>query len=164
MTRDIVREMGLLMLGTRFRRLGERLQADTQQIIDDAGAQVLTTQYPLLAALDGSEGMTVGELSRTVGASQPGVTRALSQLAEAGLIDITPSRDDQRRRNVKLSKKGETLVAFSRSDVWPRVAAAVANLCEGFDEALLEQIALMEDRLEQTSLIRRAPGGMNRDD
>jgi len=32
---DVVKSLGYLCLGSRFRRIGERLQADTQQVIEE---------------------------------------------------------------------------------------------------------------------------------
>ncbi|MGO7161526.1 transcriptional regulator, partial [Rhizobium johnstonii] len=36
MVEDVVRTLGFLCMGSRLRRIGERLQADTQQVIDEA--------------------------------------------------------------------------------------------------------------------------------
>jgi hypothetical protein len=52
MVEDVVRSFGFLTLGTRMKRIGERLQADTQRIMDDLGAPLQASQYPFLAAID----------------------------------------------------------------------------------------------------------------
>ena len=38
MVEDVVRHFGYLTLGTRLKRVGERLQSDTQKMIDAHGA------------------------------------------------------------------------------------------------------------------------------
>ena len=49
---DIVRELGHLTLGTRLKRLGERLQAQTQVLLAAADIGLPASHCPLLAALD----------------------------------------------------------------------------------------------------------------
>jgi DNA-binding MarR family transcriptional regulator len=157
MVEDIVRTSGLLTLGSRMRRIGERLQADTQQFIDEAGLGIQAGQYPFLAAIDGAGPLTIGELAQSVGITQPGATRTVGQLLDLGLVDMQPAPDDQRRRLVSLTEKGKQLVDVSRAEVWPRIAAAVADLCGGLDGPLLDQLATIEDGLAAASLMRRAP-------
>ncbi|GAA3085559.1 hypothetical protein GCM10010520_35120 [Rhizobium viscosum] len=91
-----------------------------------------------------------------MGITQPGATRTVSQLIEAGFLDMQPSSEDQRRRVVSLTTEGQELVDYSKQKVWPRVAAAVADLCGDLDGPLLEQLAAIEDGLAEASLIRRA--------
>src|SRR4029453_17504819 len=82
MVDDIVEQLGHLALGTRLKRLGERLQAETTRFIEARGLPVPASQFPLLAALERPGGLTVGELAEAVGVSQPGVTRSVARLAE----------------------------------------------------------------------------------
>ncbi|WP_064683726.1 MarR family winged helix-turn-helix transcriptional regulator [Rhizobium bangladeshense] len=156
MVEDVVRTLGLLCLGSRLRRIGERLQADTQQVIDEAGVAIQAGQYPFLAAIDRAGPLTIGELAQAVGITQPGATRTIGQLLELGFVDMQPAPDDQRRRLVSLSDKGKELVDHSKATIWPRVAAAVADLCGDLDGPILEQLAAIEDRLAALPLIRRS--------
>lgn len=156
MVDDVVRALGYLCLGTRLRRIGERLQADTQRLIDGAGLPVQASQFPLLAALDRLGPLPIGELAEALGVSQPGVTRTLSQLVAQGLVAARTPADDQRRKIVSLTAEGQRLVDCARETVWPRVAGAVADLCAGLDGPLLAQLAAIEDGLAAATLERRA--------
>ena len=154
--RDIVRELGLLTLGTRMKRLGERLQSSTQAVMADAGISIPAAQFPLLAALDRLGPLAVGDLADALGVTQPGTTRNVAQLVALDLIKVLPAPDDQRRRMVSLSAKGRRLVETGKRDVWPRVEAAVAELCAGLDGPLLDQLTAVEERLAERPLERRA--------
>ncbi|MFI0842737.1 MarR family winged helix-turn-helix transcriptional regulator [Mesorhizobium sp. IMUNJ 23232] len=156
MVEDIVRSFGFLTLGTRMKRIGERLQADTQRIIDEAGLPVQTAHYPYLAAIDRQGPLTIGELTVAVGISQPGVTRTVSQLAALDFLEVRPSPDDQRRRVVELTPAGEEIVRRSKEHIWPRIEAAVKNLCEDLSGPLLHQLAAIEQGLADAPLDRRA--------
>ncbi|MGO7591210.1 MarR family winged helix-turn-helix transcriptional regulator [Rhizobium leguminosarum] len=157
MVEDVVRTLGFLCMGSRLRRIGERLQADTQQVIDEAGLGIQAGQYPFLAAIDRAGPLTIGELAQAVGITQPGATRTTGQLLELGYVDMQPAPDDQRRRLVSLTAKGQDLVDHSKKVIWPRIAAAVADLCGDLDGPILEQLAAIEDGLAVAPLARRSP-------
>ena len=128
MVDDIVASLGHLALGTRFKRLGERMQAETTRFIEAGGMALPASWFPLLAALERAGGLTIGELAQSVGVSQPGVTRSVGRLAELGLIELVAHGSaDRRRRAVQLTDAGERLVAQARTDVWPFVEAAVSD-------------------------------------
>ncbi|MDQ6433360.1 MarR family transcriptional regulator [Mesorhizobium sp. LHD-90] len=156
MVEDIVRSFGFLTLGTRMKRIGERLQADTQRIIDEAGLPIQAAQYPYLAAIDRQGPLTIGELTMAVGISQPGVTRTVAQLAAQGLLEVRQAPGDQRRRTVALTPDGRQLVEFSKQHIWPRIEAAVKDLCKDLSGPLLPQLAAIEQGLAATPLDRRA--------
>ncbi|MDX8432312.1 MarR family transcriptional regulator [Mesorhizobium abyssinicae] len=152
---DIIRSLGFLCLGSRFKRIGEQLQADTQHVLDELEVRVQSSQYPLLAALDKLGPLPVGELAQSLGIAQPGVTRSVALLAELGLVEVSPSNDDQRRRIVSLSRNGRRLVDVAKREVWPRIEKAVAGLCADLSGPLLGQLAEIEDRLAASPLDRR---------
>jgi len=156
---DIVRSFGFLTLGTRMKRIGEKLQADTQKIMDELGAPLQASQYPFLAAIDRLGPLAVGELAEAIGITQPGATRTVAQLVELGMLEAEPAPDDLRRRIVSLSKEGERLVATAKRDVWPRIRDAVAELCGDLDGPLLDQLAAIENGLSEVSLDSRAKRG-----
>lgn len=161
-TEDVVRSLGYLTLGTRLKRIGERLQAQTQRILDVHELTVPAGQFPFLAALDRLGPLPIGALADAVGVSQPAATRSLGQLAEAGIVEITQASEDQRRKSVALTKEGRRLVGVGKRVVWPMIEAAVKELCDGQAGSLLEQLAAIEDGLHERPLDRRAEAGRAR--
>ncbi len=155
MVEDIVRAFGFLPLGSRLKRTGERLQADTQRIMDEMGVPLQASQYPFLAALERLGPLTIGELADAVGITQPGATRTLSQLIKLGVVKARQAPEDQRRRIISLTPKGQRLVDVAKREVWPRIESAVADLCGGLSGPLLEQLDAIEDGLATLPLDRR---------
>lgn len=153
---DIVRELGYLALGTRLKRLGERLQAQTQVLLEEAGVQLPASHFPILAALDRLGELSVGEIAEAVGTSQPGVTRMLDKLQSDGWVKSTAASSDRRVRSIRLSVAGDKLVASARRKVWPRIETAVADACSGRAESLLPALAALEESLQETPLNVRA--------
>jgi DNA-binding MarR family transcriptional regulator/ribosomal protein S18 acetylase RimI-like enzyme len=153
---DVLGARPHLFLGSRLKRLGERMQADVLILIERAGLPVQPAQYPILAALDSGGPLTVGGLVEATGVSQPGVTRAVTRLVEAGLIENGPASTDRRRRTLQLSTTGKDIIARSRAEVWPAVEAGVRDLCANLDGSLLTQLDAMERSLDEQPLHRRA--------
>ncbi|WP_448002289.1 MarR family winged helix-turn-helix transcriptional regulator [Agromyces bauzanensis] len=157
MVDDFVRQLGHLALGTRLKRLGERLQSETTRFIEASGVALPASWFPLLAAIEHAGGLTVGGLAEAVGVSQPGVTRSVGKLAELGLITVVAHESaDRRRRSVQLTAAGAALVARARAEVWPYVEAAVVDAAAGLEGSLLDQLAALEARLDREPLDRRA--------
>jgi DNA-binding MarR family transcriptional regulator len=156
MVEDIVRTLGYLCLGTRMKRIGERLQAETQQVIESQGMGILASQFPYLAAIDRLGPLTIGDLAEAIGITQPGATRAVIQLAEAGFVVAEMAPDDQRRRIIRLSDEGRKLVDIAAQSVWPLIEAAVRNVCGDLRGPLLDQLAAIEDSLAERPLQKRA--------
>jgi DNA-binding MarR family transcriptional regulator len=153
---DVIRQLGYLALGTRLKRLGERMQAQTQHILDSHGLEIQAAQFPFLAAIARMGPSTIGELAEAVGYSQPAATRTLAQLAESGFVVITVTPDDQRRKSVALSKQGRRLVDIGKRVVWPQIDAAVKGLCAELSGPLLDQLAAIEDGLVAQPLATRS--------
>ena len=154
MSTDLLRDLGPLFLGSRLKRLAERLQAGAARVATDAGLPVQPVHMPLLAALD-SGPMTVGAVVEAVGVSQPGVTRAAGQLVELGLVSSVRGAD-QRQRTLSLTPEGEAALARAKVLVWPRIEAAVTEICDGLSGPFLSQVAAIEAALAAAPLDERA--------
>jgi DNA-binding MarR family transcriptional regulator/N-acetylglutamate synthase-like GNAT family acetyltransferase len=147
---DILREYGPLFLGSRLKRLGERMQAGAARVTQDAGLPVQPAHMSFLGALDGRS-LTISQLTEAVGISQPGVTRSIGQLLELGLVHSAPG-EDGRQRTVSLTPDGAAVLARARMHVWPKVEAAVRELFGGEPQAFIDQIAALENALDATPL------------
>jgi DNA-binding MarR family transcriptional regulator len=155
MVEDVVKGLGHLSLGTRLKRIGETLQAQSQEVLAARGFTQPAAWFPLLAALDRLGALSVGELSQAVGVSQPVITRSLRGLEDEGLIESETAAEDRRVRRVALSRKGRSLVQRSKAEAWPTIEAAVAQACQGLKGDLLAQLSGLETALAARPLMRR---------
>jgi DNA-binding MarR family transcriptional regulator len=164
MPEDIVRELGHLTLGSRLKRIGERLQADVTRLAQSEGIDVPSPHFPLLTAVHRAGTITVGDIAAALGTAQPGVTRSLAQLAAMGLVKSARNMGDQRQRMVSLTPRGTELVIRTHRDIWARVNDAVARLCANLQGPLLSQLQALEEELARLPLDRRAakPGKRER--
>jgi DNA-binding MarR family transcriptional regulator/N-acetylglutamate synthase-like GNAT family acetyltransferase len=151
---DIISDMGPVFLGSRLKRLAERMQADAARVLDEAGLPVQPAHMPLLVALDRAP-MTIGQLVEAIGTSQPGITRGIGQLVEMGLVQSERGRD-QRQRLISLTAKGKAAMARARHLALPRISAAVASVFATLGTDFLKDVATLEAALDERSLYVRA--------
>jgi DNA-binding MarR family transcriptional regulator/N-acetylglutamate synthase-like GNAT family acetyltransferase len=154
--RDILKQRSALFLGSRLKRLAERMQADVVKVAEGAGVDIQPSQYSLLATLDCQGPQTIGALTAAMELSQPAITRMAARLAEMGLVSIDRLHKDQRHKTVSLTEAGAADLERSKLYVWPQVEAAVLQMLEGLDGPLLDQIDALERMLAETPLDQRA--------
>jgi len=158
MLADTIADEGAVMLGSRLKRLAERLQAGAERITVDCGLAIQPSQMPLMTALFRHGPLSVGELAETVGVSQPAITRILSRLTEMDLVETIRDPQDQRTRTITLTAKGNESMEIATTVMWPRLRAAVAELCDA--GALLAQVSAIEVALASQPLDHRPTGGL----
>jgi DNA-binding MarR family transcriptional regulator/ribosomal protein S18 acetylase RimI-like enzyme len=152
---DILAREGGVMLGSRLKRLAEKLQAGAELIARDCGLPTQPAQMPLLTALWRHGSLGVNEAAELTGFSQPAITRFARQLVGMGLVETRGDKADRRARKLSLTAQGRQMMATAEISLWPRVRAAVAETCDVDD--LLAHIAAIETALAERPLERR-PG------
>lgn len=145
------------MLGSRLKRLAERLQAGAELIARDCGLPTQPGQMPLLTALWRRGSLGVGEAAEMTGFSQPAITRVARELARTGLIATAGDASDKRVRRLSLTAEGRRVMVLAQTALWPRLRAAVAETCD--IEAVLSHVAALEAALVERPLdLRPGPG------
>jgi len=159
---DIIAQMGPAFLGSRLKRLGERMQAGAGLVTASAGLALQPGHMAVMAALR-SAPMSVGQLAELCGTSQPGVTRTLGQLRDLGMIDEAQA-PDQRSRVVALSPKGREAAAVLSREVWPRVGMAAEQILARLDGDFFASLTEIERALNEASIgqrgLRITPGSL----
>jgi DNA-binding MarR family transcriptional regulator/N-acetylglutamate synthase-like GNAT family acetyltransferase len=157
---DILRDNGLLFLGSRLKRLGERLQGDVLRFMESAGSPIQPSQYPILAALDAQGPLTVSDLVGVTGVSQPAVTRGLQRLAAMGLVETRRGHRDLRHKTMALTDTGAAAMARAKRDLFPQIEMAVSDIAAQLSGPLLAQLSTLEDLLAAVPLDARAREGV----
>ncbi len=103
-----------------FLAAARRTRGRMQPLFDD----ITVPQLVLLDAIEevGHDG--VGAIAAVTGLSQPTVTRSAGSLERIGLVSRATSDGDGRRRVLRLTKRGERLLADKRAVVAGQFAAA----------------------------------------
>lgn len=156
MIEDVVRSLGYGTLGSRLKRIGEKLQSQTQEISNEVTkAELSASLNPVLATLDRNGSLSIGHLAEALGQSQPGVTRMVNKLKAAGLVESQPDEKDRRVNRIALTDRGVALVWHLQQTLWPKVMLAVKDACAGLEGSLLQQLSQLEDALNEQPLRKR---------
>jgi DNA-binding MarR family transcriptional regulator/RimJ/RimL family protein N-acetyltransferase len=155
MTTDVLAELGSMFLGSRLKRLADRLQTDAAATLQARDMPVQPAQLLLLATLRRMGPLTVGGLADHLRISQPTITRTVTALIDSGLVAASRSDHDQRQKTLNLSDEGLALMRRAERELWPRIEGAVAELCADLSAPLLEEIAKLEAKLDERSLAQR---------
>jgi len=150
---DLLAGYGVGFLGSRLKRLAERMQADAAEVARSLDLPVQPAQMSLLLTIRLHGPISVGELAERLQLAQPTVTRALGTLGD--FVEARPAPGDARSRRLALTAKGEALLARIQGELLPRIEPAAAELVEGFSDDFLLGLAKVEARLAERSLLDR---------
>jgi len=152
---DVLAAEAGVMLGSRLKRLAERLQAGAGLIARDCSLPTQPAHMPLLTALRRHGPMSVGEAAEATGFSQPAITRIARQLRAMGLVANSVGDKDRRVTRLELTRSGQATMERAEVSLWPRIRAAVAESCDV--DTLLSVVATLEAALAERPLNHR-PG------
>ena len=152
---DVISDLGYLSLGTRLKRIAERLKAQTADALAQQDLNLPPSLCPLLETIARLGPVSVGQLAISLEVSQPGITRSLGLLEMRGLITTVPSPEDQRQKRIGLSLAGQDLVNQARTTLWPLIEQAVRELTLSSKDDFLERLKDLEDGLSKTTMAER---------
>lgn len=140
---NIYRTTRELMLGSRLRRLSERLLSDVARIYRSVEIDFEAPWFPLFYLLKHRGTITVSELAREVEITQSGASQMVTMLEKKGLVRTDSDPADKRIRTVSFTPEGEALCAEVQP-VWKALSASTqgllgerqhsAHLLSAFDE------------------------------
>lgn len=150
---DYSRQAGGAALAARLRRLSERFDRDATRLYAAQNIHFEQRWYGLLNQLILNGPMSVGDISRALRITHVSVSQASRSLEVAGIITSTASTGDGRRRELRLTPKGDALVA-QLSPLW----LAFNNVAEELNAEANDVVRLLDqldDALARRSLFDR---------
>lgn len=156
MKNDIIRNNGFVNLGSRFRRIGEKLQSETQTLLQKHDVPIQGSQFPILLTIQENGPSTVGDIANALGLKQPGVTRNIGTLAKQGVVSVLRGEKDQRTKLVGLTDLGRDIIKMGTEVITPLLIKCVSDVVSDERASLLEHLDHLEDALQKTSFVKIA--------
>ncbi|HMN74198.1 MAG TPA: MarR family transcriptional regulator [Rhodoblastus sp.] len=116
-------------------RLSNRISIDQNRFLATMGLG--NAALRTLSVLHIYGRLTVNEISVLAVIEQSSASRTVDQMLETGLVTRELGAQDQRRREVALTKDGATLL----KKIWPQIARRAENLMDGISRADIELCA-----------------------
>ena len=136
---DFLNELGELALGSRLKRMSERMLADAALVYQHYEIDAQPKWFTLLALLDKRHQITVVEAAELLGLSQPALSQFSQQLKTKGLINVSTGTVDSRKKFKQLSNKGKEVVDKMRP-VWTAVDLAAKQMCEQYENQFYQSL------------------------
>lgn len=155
MQKDFLNELGELALGSRLKRVSERMMADAAEVYAHFDMNIQPKWFTLLALLDRKKQVSVVEAANLLGLTQPALSQFSRQLESKKLINIKLDTKDSRKRVLTLSALGHQKVSEMRP-VWAAVDKAAKDLCHEFENHFYDALKTFEKALDKRSLLERS--------
>jgi len=153
---NIFERTGKMALGSRLRLLTSRFTDDAMKIYEMYDVAKFSPKwFPVFFVLSETEEITITEIAKEIGHSQPSVTKIVKEMIKADLINDKLESDDKRRNVVALTDTGKTLAKKMLNEQCIDIDLAVESLLSEANHNLWEAVAEWEFLLEQKSLLKR---------
>jgi DNA-binding MarR family transcriptional regulator/predicted GNAT family N-acyltransferase len=151
---DFYNHTGKMALGSRLRRLSERITEDAAQVYTLYNVPLQPKWFPVFHVLSQGQDKTITAIAEEIGHSHPSVSTIIGEMSKQGFVTEKKDKKDGRKTVVGLSKKGK--------DILVHIAPQYTDVTSAIDEALAQSrhnlwkaIEEWEFLLSQKSLLRR---------
>ena len=150
---DYSRQAGGAALAARLRRLSERFDREATRLYAAQNIRFEQRWYGLLNQLILNGPMSIGDISQALRITHVSVSQASRSLEAAGIIISATSTEDARRRELRLTPKGDALVA-QLSPLW-QALNSVAEELNAEASGVVRLLDQLDDALARRSLFDR---------
>ncbi len=151
---DFYDRIGTASLGSRLRRLGDRLAEDAKPIYALYGTKLQPRWFPVVYLLSQGEKHSVTAIADEIGQTHASVSQVVSEMVKHGYARLSKAESDGRKTFVRLSAKG--LAAARKLDTQCiDAAAAVQGLQAEAGVDLWKTLGAIEQALGRQNLHRR---------
>jgi DNA-binding MarR family transcriptional regulator len=151
---DFFTHTGKMAIGSRLRRLSERLTNESAQVYATYGYDFQPKWFPVFYTLWAEGEKNITQIATFIGHSHPSVSKIVAELSKKGLVEVLGASTDRRRNVVRLSAEGQAL-AERMTDQFNDVGRAVEGIMAASDHDMWKAIEEWEYLLEQKSLLQR---------
>lgn len=153
---------GLLVLGSRFRRLSENFLTTVNSVYQQQGINFEAGWFPAFYLLKNEQEISIKQLSEAMGCSHPAASQLVTTLKKQSLITAAPHPGDARTQMLSLTADGKKLLT-QILPVWQAIQTAVkAQLTPEIAE-LLKTLPLLESALTPKELSEKIKQELNHD-
>ncbi|MEO0758020.1 MAG: bifunctional helix-turn-helix transcriptional regulator/GNAT family N-acetyltransferase [Cyanobacteria bacterium J06648_16] len=151
---DFYQQAGKMALGTRLRRLSEKLMADATQIYALYEVPLDPKWLPVFYMLSHQPEASITEIAQSVGHSHPSISQIVKEMKRQDLVTTNKSAKDARVNVARLSEKGRSLIPKAEKQ-FSDVAASVEALLSEAQYDLWKAVEEAEYLLSEASFYER---------
>lgn len=156
MDENYYKDLGELVLGSRLRKISEKLLLEISGIYKSKGIDFEPGWFHILHLLLEKEELSITEIADILQVSHPSVIQVAKVLEKRELIHTFPGKEDRRKRMIRLTKEGRQLTD-QVEPLWKKIKEAVAELLSKGKHSrfLLEALTELEENLDEHPLMQK---------
>lgn len=151
---DFFERTGVMALGSRLRRLSDRITRDSAKTYDMQGLEFEPRWFPVFFVLSKEGPTPVSALAEKIGQSHASVSQIARQMKKTGLIRKQRSTADGRQTVLQLTEKGADLVG-PMEELYRHVENGVIDLLSETEHHIWQAINDLEKALDRKDLFSR---------
>jgi len=152
--KDYFDELGEVALGSRLKRLSDRIMSDALNVYKYMGQDIQPKWFTLMSLLYDKKSVSIVEASDYLGLTQPCISQFSKELIKNDLVKASPDKNDLRRKILSLTNKGKRRYK-KMEPVRKAVRTAAISLCEEVEQDFYQAIKQFEKALSKKSLYQR---------
>ncbi|WP_046243277.1 bifunctional helix-turn-helix transcriptional regulator/GNAT family N-acetyltransferase [Hymenobacter terrenus] len=151
---DFLQQLGPAALGSRLRRLSEQLTGEAVAIYGQYGLDFQPRWFPVFYLVANRPNISSNEIAEQIGHTHASVSQIVKELIRHGLLTMTTDPQDQRRRLMTLTPRGQEVLPQLRMQT-EDVRQSMQTLLADIDSNLWLALEEFEHQLRQQSLRSR---------
>ena len=151
---DKLHQFKELAFGSRIKRLSETLMKDVKQVYKNLYIDFEPTHFATFKTIYEEEIISIGELANYLQISQPAITQFINALQKKELIRVLQDKNDKRKKNIALSKKGHKM-AEKLQPVWDVIEVELTKLIDNGNTTFMDHIQKTEQKQKEQPIYNR---------
>ncbi len=150
---DLLQNLGALAIAARMKRMSETIMRSGAEVYKYYGIDFEPKWFPLYYYLSEKGEGGIMEIADILKVTHPAIIQIAKELEKKGLINSKKSKDDARKRNLKLSKKGLEMLP-NMQKVWEEIKKVNLKILNNQSNNLLAALEEIENNWEEKEYLK----------
>ncbi len=151
---DVFSKLGPLIFASRMKRMSDYIMRAGEEFYRSNGIEFEPKWFPLYYLLSQEKELGIMDIAQKLNISHPAVIQLGKELEKNGWVVSTKSKEDARKRLLKLSKKGLNLLPKLQL-IWDDIREVNRQVVDDQPTNILQALAEIEAYFEQKSYTER---------
>ena len=151
---DVFSKLGPLIIASRMKRMSDYIMRAGEEFYRSNGIEFEPKWFPLYYLLSQEKALGIMDIAQKLNISHPAVIQLGKELEKNGWVISTKSKEDARKRLLKLSKKGQNLLPKLQL-IWDDIREVNRQAVDSQPTNVLQALAEMEAYFEQKPYTER---------
>ena len=151
---DFYKKVGKMALGSRLRRLSEKLTDQAGEVYKVYDISMNPKWFPVFYALSEGEDKSIMQIAQEISHSHPSVSTIVKEMVKNGIAQEVPGKADGRKNFISLTDKGKEINSKIQTQ-YADVNAAVEKALTETQYNIWKAIEEWEFLLDQKNLLKR---------